>query len=452
MATTTVTGSEWLNHVSDGTSDLTFRNYLTFGNLSNENWDSQTYDTDNGKINFSFKSSVGSTLKYTSTSTGTEASGGDKGSVAIIGKSNGTNMSGAWANNWTDFANNNLLNVNWTYTGGTSSKDDDFKYKYMVNDKSNWNSFSDASGKGSKGVSIYENTIDFSNSNYIFSKKDVSNSQYVWSDSAGKNTVDNLTSSTSFSFKDLQNNLAFSLSGVKYQRDEITKVEKLEVGSMKFISSDLTVATAKFSNTYTGFELDRFGVNEDSGDLASISSGIRQLAAYLLQDNSITITALTGFEIDAAGGNDTVIGGLGNDTIFGGLGNDVISGGLGSDSITSGAGKDKLAGGKGDDVFKISKSDFDFTSSKTVLADTISDFKYSATEKDSISFDGFGDIDVFQTLALAKKSGSTANVIYESKTGNFWYNEDGDSALVGALAFANVKGISDSYWLAAGVM
>ncbi|MEY4466333.1 MAG: hypothetical protein RIR21_126, partial [Pseudomonadota bacterium] len=40
----------------------------------------------------------------------------------------------------------------------------------------------------------------------------------------------------------------------------------------------------------------------------------------------------------------------------------------------------------------------------------------------------------------------------ESKTGNFWYNEDGDSALVGALAFANVKGISDSYWLAAGVM
>jgi hypothetical protein len=59
---------------------------------------------------------------------------------------------------------------------------------------------------------------------------------------------------------------------------------------------------------------------------------------------------------------------------------------------------------------------------------------------------------VFQTIAAAKKAGSTANVIYESKTGNFWYNEDGDSALVGALAFANVKGISDSYWLAAGVM
>jgi len=58
----------------------------------------------------------------------------------------------------------------------------------------------------------------------------------------------------------------------------------------------------------------------------------------------------------------------------------------------------------------------------------------------------------FQTVALAKKAGTTANVIYESKTGNFWYNEDGDSALVGALLFANAKGIPDNYWVAAGML
>lgn len=100
----------------------------------------------------------------------------------------------------------------------------------------------------------------------------------------------------------------------------------------------------------------------------------------------------------------------------------------------------------------MSKSDFDFTSAKTVLADTIVDFKYTATEKDSLSLEGFGSMAVFQTVALAKKAGSTANVIYESKTGNFWYNEDGDSALVGALLFANAKGIPDTYWISAGVM
>ena len=59
---------------------------------------------------------------------------------------------------------------------------------------------------------------------------------------------------------------------------------------------------------------------------------------------------------------------------------------------------------------------------------------------------------VFQTVALAKKAGSTANVIYESKTGNFWYNEDGDSALAGAMMFANAKGIPDTYWVAAGIL
>jgi hypothetical protein len=66
--------------------------------------------------------------------------------------------------------------------------------------------------------------------------------------------------------------------------------------------------------------------------------------------------------------------------------------------------------------------------------------------------DGFGSVAVFQTVALAKKAGSTANVIYESKTGNFWYNDDCDSALAGALLFANAKGIPDTYWVAAGVM
>jgi Ca2+-binding RTX toxin-like protein len=156
--------------------------------------------------------------------------------------------------------------------------------------------------------------------------------------------------------------------------------------------------------------------------------------------------------LSALGGNDILKGGDGNDLIFGDIGNDNLDGGAGNDNITAGAGADKLTGGKGNDFFVISKSDFDFSSAKKVLADTITDFKYTATEQDTLYLDGFGDVDVFQTLALAKKAGSTANVIYESKTGNFWYNEDGDSALVGAMPFLNVKGISDTYWMAAGWM
>ncbi|MEI8296326.1 MAG: hypothetical protein WCG04_07405 [Alphaproteobacteria bacterium] len=170
--------------------------------------------------------------------------------------------------------------------------------------------------------------------------------------------------------------------------------------------------------------------------------------------NVLTLKTAAGLSKDAhlGAGNDTVTGGDGNESFFGEAGNDILSGGAGDDILSGGLGSDKLTGGKGNDIFKISKSDFDFTSAKTVLADTITDFKYTAAEKDAISLDGFGSFATFQTIAAAKKAGSTANVIYESKTGNFWYNEDGDSALVGALLFANAKGIPDNYWVAAGML
>ena len=460
MATITVTGSEWINHLSNGTSDIPFRKYLTFGTLSSESWDSQTYDPDLGKIGFSFKSSVGSTFKYSSINTGSDSNGADKGSLAIIGKSTGTNLSGTWANSWSDTSQNNALNtsysnalnLSWVYTGGTASKEDDFKYKTAAVDKDKKYAFTDASGGGFRGIWSTSESTDFSNSSFSYSNKWIASGQSIWSNAVGKTIEDNFTSVISYSFKDIQNNIAFSLSGVKLEKDLIANSIKLEVGSMKYISSDYSVATAKFTKTLTTEEGDSYNLGSGAGDFSSISNDVRRLAAYLLQDNTITITATSGFEIDAASGNDTVNGGLGNDIIIGGLGNDIIAGGLGNDSITSGAGKDKLTGGKGNDTFKLSKSDYDFTSAKTVLADTIADFKYTATEKDSLTLDGFGDVNVFQTIALAKKAGSTANVIYESKTGNFWYNEDGDSALVGALLFANAKGISDTYWVAAGVM
>jgi len=139
-------------------------------------------------------------------------------------------------------------------------------------------------------------------------------------------------------------------------------------------------------------------------------------------------------------------------SIDAGAGNDTVNGGVGDDTIIAGAGKDSLTGGKGDDTFVITFDDYNFSSAKTVLADTIADFKYSAIEQDSLSLEGFGDIEVYKSLALARTAGSTAEVIYESGTGKFWYNEDGDSALVGVMTFATVKGIPNTYWVDTGVM
>jgi Ca2+-binding RTX toxin-like protein len=204
------------------------------------------------------------------------------------------------------------------------------------------------------------------------------------------------------------------------------------------VVSDYSITTALYSDILTYAEWDALpDINGDgeSSDLGSVTNNLSSLnGLFISTDNTISITSKTGIAIDAGAGNDKITGGIGDDTLI------------------AGAGKDSLTGGKGNDTFILKKSDYDFTSAKTVLADTIADFKYTASEKDSLSLEGFGDVDAYKTLALAKKAGSTANVIYESGTGKFWYNEDGDSALVGAMAFATVKGIPDTYWTAAGWM
>jgi Ca2+-binding RTX toxin-like protein len=427
------TGAEALNAASGKFSEFPFYKYLTLGSLPNENWNTQTYDKDSSKRSLNFKSDSGSTIKYVESWTGMNTSVGfDNGSVAIVGKANGTNLSFSSSSSWSDSGSVDSANLNWTYTGGTATKSDDFKLKASNTNKE---STSTVSG-GTKGTSSEQRSIDFSNANYSFSISGSGSSQWLYSDSASSNTVDKYSSSLNYSFKDIQNNSSLVLSSVKLAEDNVAGNATIDVGSMKYLCSDYSIATANFSKALTIMDFKSIpDIGESVGDLGTISNTIPSfISIFLSGDNTIAITSKTGLEINAGAGNDTVIGGIGNDTIAGGVG------------------KDKITGGKGDDVFKLSKSDFDFTSAKTVLADTITDFKYTATEKDSITLDGFGSFASFQTIAAAKKAGSTANVIYESKTGNFWYNEDGDSALAGALLFANAKGIPDTYWVAAGVM
>jgi Ca2+-binding RTX toxin-like protein len=72
-------------------------------------------------------------------------------------------------------------------------------------------------------------------------------------------------------------------------------------------------------------------------------------------------TAIAGFEVNAGGGDDSVIispkiqvpvtlrGGPGNDRLYGGAANDKLVGGTGEDTLTGRAGNDALYGGPGND-------------------------------------------------------------------------------------------------------
>lgn len=92
------------------------------------------------------------------------------------------------------------------------------------------------------------------------------------------------------------------------------------------------------TDTITFSEIERFILTEhnDSVDASADQTG--------------TIGDAEGVQIDARGGDDTIIGGRGGDTIQGGTGDDQIDSGYGHDSLDGGAGDDTLSGGLGDDT------------------------------------------------------------------------------------------------------
>ena len=376
------------------------------------------------------------TGEYDPTSATFSLSGEDKTSLKWSFKNTGGSFSG---------------NASYVVGGGTATKEDDFSFtrSQTHSTKSESDTWTAKNGLGGSATATLTGKFNTTGgTGYSFSTGETDHGTGTFS-AVGKIS---LTDGSSNKLA-----LGIELSGTSAGTDSTPTAISLSAGSLSFKESD----SFSFSTTWGKVSIDDMSAFKNISNLLENSSSFpleelfTSIEKYVFETaNVITLKTAAGLTKDAhaGAGNDTVTGGDGNESIFGDAGNDILSGGAGDDILSGGLGSDKLTGGKGNDIFKISKSDFDFTSAKTVLADSITDFKYTATEKDAISLDGFGSFATFQTIAAAKKAGSTANVIYESKTGNFWYNDDGDSALVGALLFANAKGIPDAYWVSAGIL
>jgi len=417
MALENVSGSTLANNIS---SDLLaagdgppFGSYLTLGTLASETWNLQPLDFDASRQSGNWASTQGSKITFSETIADT----GKKGALTVTGKPEGLKLTASWNDSRTNSSESLNANISYSFTGGTASKADDITYSYVQTLKY----FSNDSAPGSE-----RETIKFSNAEWSYGNS----TTFSGLSTNYKGSV------STYVLKDLKNNESFSLGSLSVTVDTAKNTANIIASNIQYSLTDYSISTSKYANILSATDWEsllEISFNESSFD--AIKSNIPGFAAIFISgDNTIAIKSPSGISIDAGAGNDKIIGGIGEDTLIGN------------------AGKDSLTGGKGNDTFTISKSDFDFTSTQTVLADTITDFKYSATEKDSIALDGFGDVDVFKTLALAKVAGSTATVIYESGTGKFWYNEDGDSALVGAMSFATAKGIPDTYWVYVGVI
>jgi cysteinyl-tRNA synthetase, unknown class len=140
--------------------------------------------------------------------------------------------------------------------------------------------------------------------------------------------------------------------------------------------------------------------------------------------------------IDAGSGNDLVHGqwdrdlingGEGNDTLFGDDDSDTLIGGAGDDRLTGDRGYDQLTGGEGRDVFV-----FENFTPKTLGRDTITDFEVGI-DKIELNQGIFtklqpgglaaGDFAIVESKMMASRS--SAAIVYDSGSGNLFYNSNG---------------------------
>ncbi|MBX9257495.1 FG-GAP repeat protein [Desmonostoc muscorum CCALA 125] len=167
--------------------------------------------------------------------------------------------------------------------------------------------------------------------------------------------------------------------------------------------------------------------------------------------NKNTVTFLNDLNNNVAGfynSNDVINGQGGNDTINGNNADDLLRGGEGDDILIGGQGNDTLVGGVGADFFAYN-SNREFTT--TVFGiDTITDF--NSSEGDKIALDkttfsaitsavgtGFSNTNDFQITNLAGTS--TATIVYDSVSGQLFYNQNGSAAGFGSGGlFATLTG------------
>ena len=150
--------------------------------------------------------------------------------------------------------------------------------------------------------------------------------------------------------------------------------------------------------------------------------------------------------IFARGANDVIFAGSGNDTVFGQAADDQIHGELGNDV---------LSGGAGNDTFY-----FDTALDPSTNVDTISDFNANTGDKIALDQTIFTLLSVASPLnaanfaanaggnAAAGAAGADDYVLYDTATGNLFYDADGNGAgakvLFATLTLAGVSGTVDS--------
>ncbi len=184
----------------------------------------------------------------------------------------------------------------------------------------------------------------------------------------------------------------------------------------------------------------------DTGRIYELTVQVTQGANSYSESFSIIIgtnntndsIGLSGATLAAATGDDVIFGLGQDDTIFAGSGNDVVYGQQANDQIHGGTGNDTLYGGFGSDRFY-----FDTPLDALTNVDRIMDLEANGNDKivlDDTIFTAFGsgaERSMSASSFIANAGGiagsATNYVLFDTATGNLYYDADGNGAAARVL-------------------
>jgi Ca2+-binding RTX toxin-like protein len=247
-------------------------------------------------------------------------------------------------------------------------------------------------------------------------------------------------------------NEALSATNVDTINDFVSGQDKLQLngsvifanqvfGSAATLVADTSHANVFYETSTGKLYYDEDGVGLGTGDptLFAILTTKPMLSASdftfdaLSADDQVLVGTIDDDTLDGGLGNDSITGAEGNDSLLGGSGNDVLAGESGNDTLNGGTGADHfefaLIGGSDDDVIE------DFTSGADVIdiGTEITGATYAAgvviTVADFVAWDSVVDGTAVDNVAVD----ATDHFLYDTSSGELYYDEDGNGAASAAL-------------------
>jgi VCBS repeat-containing protein len=210
----------------------------------------------------------------------------------------------------------------------------------------------------------------------------------------------------------------FALSGINAAQFSLSPSG---LQSSVSITPSGSLATGKYS--FTVIAMDGAGHSYQEDFTVSVgSSGVDGQAVFTITDGT---NPNNGTDISFGLNNvDTIKGGAGNDALVGGNGNDLLFGGLGNDQLLGGQGADTFVFDTAPGVNNVDTI-FDFEAGGSASNQTVDIVQLDHTVFSGLSVGALQPGVSFVSNSTGSASGTHAQIIFNSTTGDLYYDSDG---------------------------